>query len=190
MSLNYVIKSNDPEAVTKLQENIKYYEEGKTLMKSVNAYYSEKGTTYGCPNISNEHAAALDGISKKQGIPYTPNVFETYDKQIKMLSSMVDRVVNKKETLFQGWQFAGGEAIVNLASSRLQLKFNEKPSDEVIENLKANNFHWARSASAWQRPLTYQTISICDRLHFVKPVDGRKVSDIQPKQPKKNEPER
>ena len=190
MSLNYVIKSNDPEAVTKLQENIKYYEERKAHMKSVNAYYSEKGTTYGCPNISNEHAAALDGISKKQGIPYTPTVFETYDNQIKMLSSMVDRVVNKKETLFQGWQFAGGEAVVNLANSRLQLKFEKKPPNEVIEALKANNFHWARSASAWQRPLTYQTMTVCEHLDFVKPADGSKISEIQPKRPKKNEPER
>ena len=190
MSLNYVIKSSDPEAVTKLQENIKYYEEGKALAKSVNTYFSEKGTTYGCPGVSNEHASALDAIAKKQGTPYMPVVFEGYDKQIKMLTSMIDRVTNKKETLFNGWEFNGGEAIVNLANSRLQLKFNEKPRSEIIEILKANKFNWARSASAWQRPLTYQTMSICDRLDFVKPTDGRKISNIQPKQPKKNEPER
>lgn len=190
MSLNYVIKSNDPEAVTKLQENIKYYEERKAHMKSVNTYYSDKGTIYGCPGVANDYATALEKIVKKQGAPYLPEAFENMDKQIKMLTSMIDRVTNNKESLFKGWEFSGGEAVVNLANSRLQLKFEKKPPNEVIEALKANNFHWARSTSAWQRALTYQTMTVCEHLDFVKPKDGRKISEIQPKKPKKNEPER
>lgn len=190
MSLNYIIKSSDPEAVTKLQENIKYYEDRLTLMKSVNSYYSDKGTVYGCPGVSNDYAAALEALVKKQGVAFMPAAFDNANEQIKMLTSMIDRVTNNKESLFNGWEFSEGEAIVNLANNRLQLKFNEKPRNEVMEVLKANKFHWSRNCSAWQRPLTYQTMSICDRLDFVKPKDGRSVSDIQPKKPKRNEPER
>lgn len=190
MSLNFLIKSNDPEVLTKLQENLKHCSERQDFMKTVNEYYNKKETTYGCPGVTNEHAAALDAIADKHGIPYLPLVLENNDKHIRMLKSMIDRVANKKETLFQGWEFDGGEAIINLANNRLQLKFNEKPTAEVIKLLKDNKFNWARSASAWQRPLTHKTMSICDKLDFVKPTDGRKPTDLQPKQQKRNEPER
>lgn len=190
MSINYVIKSNDPEVYSKLQENLRYCTQRMDFMKTVNEYYNKKETTYGCPGVTNEHAAALDAMAKKQGIPYLSNVLQKNEKQIKMLNSMLDRVANKKESLFKGWEFNGGEAIINLANNRLQLKFNEKPSAEVIKALKDNDFNWSRNSSSWLRPLTYKTMSICDKLDFIKPTDGRKVSDIQPKQPKKSEPER
>jgi hypothetical protein len=33
-------------------------------------------------------------------------------------------------------------------------------------------------------------MATCDKIDFIKPKDGRKPTDIQPKAPKKNEPER
>ena len=190
MSLNFLIKSNDPEVLTKLHENLNHSTERQNFMKTVNEYYEKNNTTYGCPGVTNEHATALDAIAEKNGIPYLPTILQNNEKHMKMLSTMIDRVENKKDTLFKCWEFEGGEAVVNLANNRLQLKFNEKPSDNAIKALKDNEFRWSKNAMAWQRPLTFKTMSICDKLDFVKPKDGRKVTDIQPKQPKKNEPER
>lgn len=83
--------------------------------------------------------------------------------------------------MFKGWQFAGGEAIVNLANNRLQLYFEEKPADEQRATLKSNGFKYAPSTKAWQRPLDYKTMAAANRIDFIKPLDGKTPMDLQPK---------
>ena len=65
-----------------------------------------------------------------------------------------------------------------------------KCSEAEAEVLKKNGFKWAPTHKSRQRPLTHQTMSVCDKIDFIKPKDGRKPTDIQPKAPQKNEPER
>ena len=38
-----------------------------------------------------------------------------------------------KETGFVGWEFEGGEAVANEEACRLQLFFDEKPSEELLD---------------------------------------------------------
>ena len=92
--------------------------------------------------------------------------------------------------MFSGWQFAGGEAIVNLANNRLQLYFEEKPSDEHRAMLKQNGFKFAPTTKAWQRPLDYKTMAAANRIDFIKPLDGRTPMDLQPKMTHRDAPER
>ncbi|MBO4898635.1 MAG: hypothetical protein J5590_10095 [Clostridia bacterium] len=188
---NSVIKSNDTNAVAKLNENIESNEKRLSYMQSVNDYYTVNGTTAGYPEIDDEQSAVLDAkVKDGQKTPYPGQFFTDNRKEIDRLKAIIDRLQNKPETVFQSWQFSGGEAVVNLANNRLQLVFEEKPSDERIGVLKQNGFKWAPKGKAWQRPLTNQTMSVCDKIGFIKPLDGRKPTDIQPKAPKKNEPER
>ena len=188
---NSVIKSNDYNAVTMLQENIEMLESRLTYMQSVNDYYTKNGTTVGHPEVDNETAKVLDGrVKDGQKTPYPGQFFTENRKEVERLKATIDRLQNKPETVFKGWQFNGGEAVVNLANNRLQLMFNEKPSDDRISTLKQNGFKWAPKGKAWQRPLTNQTMSVCDKIDFIKPLDGRKPTDIQPKVPQKNQPER
>lgn len=191
MSFNSVIKSNNPMAISMLQENIQMYEDRLTYMQSVNDYYSQNGTTVGHPEVDNETAMVLDGrVKDGQKTPYPGQFFTENRKEVERLKATIDRLQNKPETVFKGWQFNGGEAVVNLANNRLQLMFNEKPSDDKINILKTNGFKWAPKGKAWQRPLTNQTMSVCDKIAYIKPLDGRKPTDIQPKVPHKNQPER
>lgn len=188
---NSVIKSNDHNAVTMLQENIEMLESRLTYMQSVNDYYTKNGTTVGHPEVDNETAMVLDNrVKDGQKTPYPGQFFTDNRKEIDRLKATIDRIQNKPETVFKSWQFNGGEAVVNLANNRLQLMFDEKPSDERINTLKQNGFKWAPKGKAWQRPLTNQTMSVCDKIGFIKPLDGRKPTDIQPKAPQKNEQER
>ena len=65
--------------------------------------------------------------------------------------------------------------------NRLQIFFDEKPSDSQRAMLKSNGFKWAPSQDAWQRQLNDNAIYAAGRLDFVKPSDGRTVREHQPK---------
>ena len=87
------------------------------------------------------------------------------------------------------WDYIASESALTNENNPFTY-LDEKPSDERINTLKQNGFKWAPKGKAWQRPLTNQTMSVCDKIGFIKPLDGRKPTDIQPKVPQKNQPER
>ena len=191
MSYNAIISSNDSMRLEKLIENRDFFVGRNEYMQSVNDYYTENGTVVGYPDMSDDVAHNLDArVREGQPGPYPEHFFEENQKYINKLSEKIDLLNNNPEAVYKGWQFEGGKALVNLANNRLQLIFSEKPSDEQINSLKRFGFHWARTAKAWQRPLTDKVFAACDKIEFVKPLSGIKPSQMQPKQPKKNEPER
>ena len=191
MSYNYVIKSTEPNAAAMLRENLAQVESNNEFMQTVNDYYKENGTVIGCPGVDNETAIKLDGYVKDgQETPYPGSFFKRNYEDMRRLQSNIDRIEQKPETLFKGWEFNGGEAVANLANNRLQLMFNEKPDEQQRNMLKQNGFKWAPTAEAWQRPLDPKTMAAADKIGFIKPKDGRNPSDLQPKQPHRSNPER
>ena len=191
MSYNSVIRADDPRAVEMLKENLEGFEGRQEYMRKVNDYYKANGTVVGCPGIDKETAVQLDGrVNEHQSTPYPGRFFKDNFAEINRLKSNIDRLENKQETMFKGWQFEGGEAVINLANNRLQLMFSEKPNDDERTVLKKNGFKWAPTAKAWQRPLDFKSMAAAERIDFIKPLDGRRISDLQPKQQKRNAPER
>lgn len=61
-------------------------------------------------------------------------------------------------------EFKNGKIIKNFNINRLQLLFNEKPSDDLIKQLKTNGFHWSPSNKVWQRQLTDNAIRATNKL--------------------------
>lgn len=114
----------------------------------------------------------------------------TDNAEIKRLQKRIKELSHDKEVGFVGWKFKGGEAVANEGNNRLQLFFDEKPSDEQRSILKAYGFKWAPSAGAWQRQLNGNAMYAANRIEFIKPENGRKPTDLQPKAPKRHEPER
>ena len=191
MSYNRVIRADDPRAGEMLKENLEGFEGRQEYMQKVNDYYKANGTVVGCPGIDKETAVQLDGrVNEHQSTPYPGRFFKDNFAEINRLKSNIDRLENKPETMFMGWHFGGGEAVINLANNRLQLMFAEKPNDDERAVLKKNGFKWAPTAKAWQRPLDFKSMAAAERVDFIKPLDGRRISDLQPKQPKRNAPER
>ncbi len=191
MSYNNVIRSDDPQAVAMLTENLESIERRIEYMQTVNDYYKENGTTVGCIDVDDDTAVKLDSrVSDKQATPYPGKFFSDNFAEVHRLKSNIERLTNNRESVFNGWQFAGGEAVINLANNRLQLIFDEKPSEEQIKTLKQNGFKWAPTQKAWQRQLDYKSMSAADRIDFIKPQNGMSPADLQPKMPKKNLPER
>ena len=191
MSYNSVIRADDPRAVEMLKENLEGFEGRQEYMQKVNDYYKANGTVIGCPSIDKETAVHLDGrVNEHQSTPYPGRFFKDNFAEINRLKSNIDRLENKPETMFRGWRFESGEAVINLANNRLQLMFAEKPNDDERAVLKKNGFKWAPTAKAWQRPLDFKSMAAAERIDFIKPLDGRRISDLQPKQQKRNAPER
>lgn len=191
MAYNSVIRADDPQAVAKLKENIENFESRQEYMQKVNDYYKEHGTVYGCPGIDDKIAEELDSrVNEYQSTPYPGRFFKENYLEINRLKSNITRLTNNKDSVFKGWQFEKGEAVINLANNRLQLMFREIPDSEQREVLKQSGFKWAPTAKAWQRPLDFKTMAAVDKIDFVKPIDGRKPSELQPKMPKRNTPER
>ncbi len=191
MSYNSVIRADDPKAVEMLKENLEGFEGRQEYMQNINDYYKENGTMVGCPGIDEETAIQLDErVNENQSTPYPGRFFKDNYAEINRLKANIDRLENKPETVFKGWQFEGGEAVINLANNRLQLMFDGKPTDEQRADLKKNGFKWAPTAKVWQRPLDFKSMAAAERIDFIKPLDGRKISDLQPKQPKRDVPER
>ena len=79
-----------------------------------------------------------------------------------------------------GWKFEGGEAVVNEELCRLQLFFDEKPDDKTCNVLNQSGFHWSHRNGAWQRLLNRNTFYACNRIECIKPLDGKRPSELQP----------
>ena len=86
----------------------------------------------------------------------------------------------KSQSEYAGWAFPGGQAEINEGENRLQLFFEEKPSEEQRRELKSNGFKWAPSQGAWQRQLTKNAIYAAGRMEFLRSEDGQSPYQLQP----------
>ena len=191
MAYNNIISANDPMAINMLKENLAHFENNTAYMQAVNDFYKENGTMVGFEGIDYAEAVKLDErVNGYQSTPYPGKFFKDNYEKIGRIKANIDRLENKPETMFKGWQFAGGEAIVNLANNRLQLYFEEKPADEQRATLKSNGFKYAPSQKRGSVHWTIKTMAAANRIDFIKPLDGKTPMDLQPKMAKRDAPER
>ena len=184
MSYKNAISREDSQALEKLQAKKDECEQLQVRMKSVNAYYKKNGTCVGHPELTDEQARKLeDAISHHSwdNQPYPAYALKNNNAEIRRLKKRIEEISHDKEVGFVGWQFEGGEAVANDELCRLQLVFDEKPTEEQIYLLKLNGFKWSPNNRAWQRQLNQSAIYAADRLGFVKPIEGGRASALQPK---------
>ncbi len=184
------IKSDDPNAIEKLSAKLEECQKNQQDMKDKNAYFRKFGTMAGYPGMSEAEANRLDkkvaeGYSwEKQ--PYPAYSLQNNNQEINRLKKRIDELKRNKEVGFVGWEFNGGKAVANQELNRLQLLFDEKPSDEQRSELKYNGFKWSPKNEAWQRQLNENAIYAASRINFIKTKDGKLPYQIQPKVPAKN----
>lgn len=191
---NTSISSDDPEAVAKLKEKLEKRQNLQSHMKKVNTYYRKNGTMKGFEGISDEKAAEIDEAVKNGyswiTAPYAPYELSNNNAEINRLKKRIASLERREETGFVGWQFEGGEAVANQDENRLQLLFDEKPSEEQRSELKGWGFRWSPSNKAWQRQLNSNAIYAAGQIDFIRPLDGRTPRELQPKPKHKDEQER
>lgn len=65
------------------------------------------------------------------------------------------------------YAFDGGTVIINYEAERVQVMFDEKPSDAELKEWKTkglDGFNWSRTNSAWQRKITVNAIHSTNRM--------------------------
>ena len=185
MSYKNPISREDPNAIEKLNLKLDECERLQDKMKEVNAYYRKYGKIEGCPALTTEEGLRLaEDMRRRYPIhtqPYPQYALTNNNAEIRRLKKRSEEISRDKEAGFVGWQFEGGEAVANDELCRLQLVFDEKPTEEQIYLLKLNGFKWSPNNRAWQRQLNQSAIYAADRLGFVKPIEGGRASALQPK---------
>lgn len=191
---NTAIPADDPEALNKLTEKLEGLQIAQTRMKQINAYYRKHGTCRGFHGLTEAQADHLDerveqGYSWEKS-PYPSYVLSNNNQEIRRLQERVKQLAEARELGYQGWEFDGGRVVANADKNRLQIFFDEIPSEEVRQDLKGRGFRWARSEGAWQRQLTDNAIYAASRVKAIQPSDGSDPIKIQPKRKAKSGPQR
>ena len=182
---NTAISSDDPEAVTKLREKLEKLQTKQTFMKNVNAYYRKYGTCRGCGGLTDERADKYDQAVKDgppwENAPFASFMLTNNSAEIRRIEKRLKSLTEAKELGYTGWEFDGGRVEANADKNRLQIFFDEIPSEDVRKELKGRGFKWARSEGAWQRQLSDNAIYAASRIEAIKPTDGSDPTKIQPK---------
>lgn len=188
---NNAISSSDPNALEKLSAKLEACEKRQAHMKEVNAHYRKFGTCKGCSGVSDEMAAKIDAKIECLSYSWDKQPFASYEltnnnSEIKRIKQRINELERNHEVGFIGWKFAGGEAVINNDLNRLQLFFDERPDKESCSVLKHKGFHWSPREGAWQRQINDNAIYAVNYVDFVKPLDGRRPTDLQPKAPQRD----
>ena len=184
------ISADDTLAVEKLEAKLEGLKAAQESMKAVNAYYRKHKTLEGCPGLSFEDIGELQASMardwRKDPVPYPAYLLQNNNANIHRVQQRIDDLKNRSE--FASWTFRGGEAKINEEENRLQLFFDEKPTEEQRRALKSGGFRWAPSQGAWQRQLTKNAIYAADRIDFIRPEGGGSISALQPYNKKQERP--
>lgn len=176
------ISADDALAVEKLEKKLEDMKAEQEYMKSVNAYYRKNKTLDGCPDLTEDQIGRLKASMsrdwRKDPVPFPSYHLTNNNQNIHRVQQRIDDLKNRSE--YAGWSFSGGKAEINEAENRLQLFFDEKPSDEQRQALKKSGFKWAPSQGAWQRQLTKNAIYSAGYIDFIKPENGKTPYQLQP----------
>ena len=153
MIQNNVIRSDDPQAVEKLQAKLDKLTKQHARMKEINAYFKKHATALGCPGLSDAEAAKLDERVQNsyswEKQPYPSYILSGNTAEMRRLRQRIEEVSRTQNTEYVGWDFPGGHAEADKEDNRLRLYFDGKPTEEQRSKLKYNGFKWAPSVGAW-----------------------------------------
>ena len=164
----------DPNARKILEERVANLAAQLEQAKRVNAYYRKHGTFDGCGDLSPAAAQkwAEEFAALRERCPYIDKPYPDYEltslrgkiKRAEERLKALNKLEAAKDAPAESLRFDGGEVIRNAEVNRLQIKFDQKPSADLIRQLKENGFRWAPSAACWQRQLTANAIRAARRV--------------------------
>lgn len=133
--------------------------------KAMNAHFRKHKTMNGFPDMDDETAAEMDeAISRAPAFAQTP--FPDFElaslrgkiKRAQENLAKLDSLEQHKDDAANTLEFDGGKIFLNMEANRLQILFDEIPSEETRAELKSHGFKWSRKNEAWQRQLTRNAI--------------------------------
>lgn len=155
------IRSDDANAIERLEKKLASLQEEQEKMKLINAYYRKHKTVEGCPGLAPEQVAEIK-LQMASGWRVDEKPFPTW--ALSNNNANIHRVMERIETLKKEAEKAANNEFVEedhngyilrekSGIGRIQLVFDGKPDADTRALLKSNGFRWAPSEGAWQRML-------------------------------------
>lgn len=168
------ISADEHDAIGKLKAKVAELEKLQETMKAVNAYYRKHKTLDGCPYLSADEIEKRKAAMARDWRP-EPRPYESYElannnAAIRQAKARIEELTRRAETVYEGWQFDGGEVKMDREINRLQVFFDAKPDRETCSTMQHSGFRWAPSAGAWQRQLTDNAIYAAKHLDCLRPL--------------------
>lgn len=174
------ISSDDPNAIDKLKEKLVRLESDQQTMKDANTYYRKNKTLDGCPGITPKVSEWLNRAGvfncgergtplEAQGRPFATYSLSNNNANIKRIRDRIAELEKRATATPAGWEFDGGEVVMNTEANRIQILFEDKPDADLRAELKAAAFKWAPSQGAWQRQLTNNALWAAKQIKAIQP---------------------
>ena len=170
------ISSDDPQALAKLEAKLAKLEKHQELMKAANAAIRMKDKEKGDKRLAElgytpEEIAELRAPDFAGRIGYPAYALQNNNANIRRIRER-DEELKKRQTepAPEGWEFDGGQVVVNTDENRLQIIFDGKPDADLRAELKSEGFRWAPSQGAWQRQLTDNAFRAARRIEQIAPI--------------------
>lgn len=170
------ISSDDPQALAKLEAKLAKLEKHQELMKAANAAIRMKDKEKGDKRLAElgytpEEITELRAPDFAGRIGYPAYALQNNNANIRRIRERVEELKKRQtEPAPEGWEFDGGQVVVNTDENRLQIIFDGKPDADLRAELKSEGFRWAPSQGAWQRQLTDNAFRAARRIEQIAPI--------------------
>ena len=147
---------NDIRKSIELSKKSDYYEKRAENVENSKAIYNDD------PNAIAKLKDKLERLEEERNSIKQREHF-TWELQnigatIRETKMRIKRLEELEEIEFPDINFSGGKAIHNKEINRIQIFFDNKPSEDIRKNLHHNGFHWSRYEGAWQRQFNKTSI--------------------------------
>lgn len=153
------IRSDEANAVEKLEKKLKALEDRQEHMKAVNKAIRLKDTGKGDEKLaelgySPEQIAELRKPDFAGRIGYPSYHLQNNNANIRRIKKRIeDLKAEQSHGQAEDKEFQGFTLRENAEAVRIQFLFDDKPDEETRAVLKSNGFRWSPKAKAWQRML-------------------------------------
>lgn len=156
---NTAISSDDPEAITKLEDKIRSAQESQELMKAANKIIkkkkladAEKIAQLAALGFPEKVAAELLKPDFCGRIGFASYQLQNNNANIRRMQQRLDQLKAAAQAEHKETEYNGFKVVENIEENRVQFFFDEKPKAEIREVLKRNAFKFSKwNGNAWQR---------------------------------------
>ncbi len=156
------IFSDDPQAIEKLKEKLNSLQTAQEFMKAANKSIRKKDKE-GFLKIANATEKMWEQLNTPDPMGRIGFAGYSIQNSNAEMSRVRKRIIQleKQATRKTNEEIINGVRLVqNVEANRVQLFFDDKPTEEARKRLKANGFRWCRSEGAWQRHLNNWAVQV------------------------------
>lgn len=159
LTMSQPILSNDEQAIELLEEKLEDLKERQETMKAVNKAIKKKDIADGDEDLrdmgySDDEIEDLRKPDFAGRVGFQSFTLQNNNANIKRVEARLAKLNAVKANGTKEVECEFFKVVENTDLMRLQLIFDDKPSEEVRKVLKSHAFRWSPSNNCWQRQLT------------------------------------